>query len=184
VALLLVVLVVLVVAVVVAAVVAHNRLQRDRQLVREAWAQIDVMLARRHALVGDLAAVAAAAAAHERRATEEVIAARAAAEAAEGPTRKGQAEVELDRGVAQVVAVAEAYPDLQANATFARLQRELVQSEDDVSAARRYYNGRVRRYQDRRSTFPSNLVAGPLGFRPAEYFQVERDAREAPHVAT
>lgn len=182
-ALLLVVLAVLVLAALVAVVVAHNRLQRDRQLVREAWAQVDVMLARRHRLVGDLAAVAAASAAHERRATEEVVAARAAAEAVDGPARRGEAEVALDRGVAQVLAVAEAYPDLQANATFARLQRELVQSEDDVSAARRYYNGRVRRYQDRRTTFPSNLVAGPLGFRPAEYFQAERDAREAPHVS-
>ncbi|MPY93224.1 MAG: LemA family protein [Acidimicrobiia bacterium] len=180
--LILAVVAVLVVVALVVLVVLYNGLQRDRQLVREAWAQIDVMLARRHRLVTDLAAVAAAAAAYERKATEEVIAARAAAESADGPARRGEAEVALDRGVAQVFAVAEAYPDLQADATFARLQRELVQSEDDVSAARRYYNGRVRRYQDRRATFPSSVLAGPLSFGPAEYFQVERDAREAPHV--
>jgi LemA protein len=179
----LVVIAVAVVAAIVVAVVLYNRLQRDRQLVREPWAQIDVMLARRHRQVTDLAAVTAAAADYERSATEEVVAARAAAEAAEGPAAKGRAEEAVDRRVAQVIAVAERYPNLQANATFAALQRELVQSEDDVSAARRYYNGRVRRYQDRRQTFPSSLLAGPLGFGPAEYFQVERDAREAPHVA-
>ena len=179
---LLVVLVVVVVAVVVVAVVIYNGLQRDRQLVREAWSQIDVMLARRHRLVTDLTTVTRAAAAYERTATEELVAARGAAEAAQGPARRGQAEEAVDQGVGRIVALAEAYPDLKANSTFSTLQRELVQSEEDVSAARRYYNGRVRRYQDRRGTFPANLVAAPLGFAPAEYFQVERDAREAPHV--
>lgn len=181
--LLLLVVAALVVVVLVVVVVLYNRLQRDRQMVREAWFQIDVMLARRHRLITDLATVTGAAATHERRATEEVIAARAAAEAADGPERKGAAEAALDQRVTRVFAVAEAYPDLQTDTTFANLHRELVQSEDDVSAARRYYNGRVRRYQDRRATFPSNLLAGPLRFGPAEYFQVERDAREAPNVA-
>ena len=171
-------------------VVLFNRLQRDRQLVREAWAQIDVMLARRHRLITDLTVVTAAAADYERTSTvtavearrAELDAARGAAEAAPGPERRGRAEEALDRRVGEVVALVESYPDLRADQAFATLRRELVQSEEDVAAARRYYNGRVRRYQDRIGTFPSNLVAGALRFAPAEYFQVERDAREAPNV--
>ena len=85
--------------------------------------------------------------------------------------------------VALLLARSEAYPDLRADEAFARLSRELVAAEDDVSAARRYYNGRVRLYHTARESFPSNLVGRLFGYGPAEYFQIELDEREVPDVA-
>jgi LemA protein len=179
-----VVLVVALVAVAVVAVLAYNRLTRARQAVQEAWAQIDVMLARRHRLIGDLTQVAAGYAAFERRTLEEVVTARERADgmAAAGPGARGTAEEQVDAQVSHLVARAEAYPDLEADEAFRRLARELVAAEDDVSAARRYYNGRVRLYHDTRESFPANLVAGPGRFHATEYFQADRDEREVPRA--
>jgi LemA protein len=178
----LVVFLVLVVALVVFAVLSFNRLIRARQAVREAWAQIDVMLARRHRLVTDLATVAAGNAAFERATTAALVAARDQAAGTPGAARRGAAEEQLDDQVARVVARAEALPDLGADGAFGKLRHELVAAEEDVSAARRYYNGRVRLYHDATGSFPANLLAGTFGFGPAEYFQAERDAREAPRA--
>jgi LemA protein len=173
---------VLVVVVAAVAVMAFNRLTRARQAVREAWAQIDTVLSRRHRLITDLASVAAGYAAFERATTVALVAARDEAAASDGAARRGVAEEQLDERVAHVVARAEALPELRADATFDRLRRELVAAEDDVSAARRYYNGRVRLYHDATETFPSNLLAGPFGFRPVEYFQADRPEREVPRA--
>lgn len=164
-------------------IVGFNRLQRARHAVREAWAQIDVMLSRRHHLVNELAAVAKAYAAFEREALDQLMAARSVAEQESRPARKGDAEEDVDRKVDGVLARAEDYPQLRADETFDRLARELVQSEEDVAAARRYYNGRVRLYHNTCQSFPNSLVAGMLGFGRAEYFQADREAREAPSVA-
>jgi LemA protein len=180
-----VVVVVVVLAVLLAGmfVVSFNRLQRARQAVREAWAQIDVMLARRYRLITDLAAVTAGAAAFERTASEALVAARdRAAHLGDAPEVRGRAEEQVDHEVHQVVARIEALPELRAEPAFARLRQELVAAEDDVSAARRYYNGRVRLYHTARESFPAVLVASSLGFRPAEYFQAEREEREVPNA--
>ena len=96
---------------------------------------------------------------------------------------RGGAEERVGTDVALLLARSEAYPDLRADEAFARLSRELVAAEDDVSAARRYYNGRVRLYHTARESFPSNLVARLFGYGPAEYFQIELDEREVPDVA-
>jgi LemA protein len=178
----LVVVLALLVAAAVAAIVAFNRLTRARQAVREAWAQIDVMLARRHRLVTDLAAVAAGNAAFERATTASLVAARDDAAGTAGAAERGAAEERLDHRVADVVARAEALPDLGADGAFRKLRLELVAAEEDVSAARRYYNGRVRLYHDTTGSFPTNLLAGPFGFGPAEYFQADREEREVPHA--
>lgn len=179
-----VVLVVLVVAVVLG-LRSFNRLTRARQAVREAWAQIDVMLARRHRLIGDLEAVVAGYAAFERATLAEVTAARDRAVAASGaePEVRGEAEQRVGADAALLVARSEAYPELQADEGFTRLSRELVAAEDDVSAARRYYNGRVRLYHTARESFPANLVTGIFGFGPAGYFQADLEEREVPDVA-
>src|SRR4051812_7211691 len=138
------------------------------------------MLARRHRLISDLAQVAAGYAAFEQRTLAEVVTARdqAVAAAASGPSSRGAAEARVADDVSALIARAEAYPDLRADEAFRRLSSELVAAEDDVSAARRYYNGRVRLYHDARESFPANLVAGAAGFGPAEYFQADRDERE------
>jgi LemA protein len=178
----LVVVLVLLVALVVTAIVAFNRLTRARQAVREAWAQIDVMLTRRHRLVTDLATVAAGNAAFERATTVALVAARDEAAEAAGTARRGTAEEQLDERIADVVARSEALPQLGADAAFDKLRRELVAAEEDVSAARRYYNGRVRLYHDATGSFPASLLAGVFGFAPAEYFQADREAREVPRA--
>lgn len=164
-------------------VISYNRLNRARQGVAEAWSQIDVLLDRRHRLIGDLVATAAGYASFERSTTEAVLAARASAEAVRPAAARGSAETLLDNQVAGLVARAEAYPDLRASEVFGRLQRELVATEDELSASRRYYNGRVRLYHNHRESFPSNLLAGPLKFNPAEYFQVDREEAAVPGVA-
>jgi LemA protein len=160
-----------------------NGLVRARQGVHEAWAQIEVLLDRRSRLVGDLVNIAAAAAEAERTTVERVTEARAFARAPATPTPRGEAEAALTEVAHTLIARAEAYPTLTADATFRNLQRELVSTEDEVAASRRYYNGRVRLYHDALAKFPHVVVAGPLGFRRTEYFQAAADDREAPRVA-
>jgi LemA protein len=176
-----VVVVLLVVVVVVAAVMAlavtgFNKLQRARQGVREAWAQVDTLLQRRFDLVGALQAVVGAGAAHERATQVAVVEARGVAE-------RDRAERAVAAEAGQVVALAEATPALQADQQFTTLHAQLVRTEDDIAASRRYYNGRVRIHNTTIQSLPWNLLAGPLGFRPEEYFQVDLEEREAPRAA-
>jgi LemA protein len=102
-----------------------------------------------------------------------------------GDDRAARAEAEnaLTRGVHRLIAIAEAYPELRASANFLALQTELVQTEDDIASARRYYNAVARDLNTSRETFPNILVAGALGFRRAEFFELsDLDERSAPDV--
>jgi len=177
-----VVVVVVAAAVVALGVVTFNRLIAARNGVREAWAQIDVLLDRRHRLIADLVRIAAGAADFERSTLEAVTAARDAAERAPSPAPKGEAEREIGRAAQLLFARAEAYPQLGANAAFGQLQGELVATEDELAASRRYYNGRVKRYHDAIESFPAVLVAARLGYRRNEYFQADEDERDAPAI--
>lgn len=163
-------------AVLVVAVSGFNRLQRARQGVREAWAQVDTLLQRRFDLVGNLAAVVSAGAGHERAAQVAVAEARTIAQ-------RDAAERNVSAEAGRLVALAEGYPQLQADQQYQALHTQLVRTEDDIAASRRYYNGRVRIHNTTVQSVPWNLLAGPLGFRPQEYFQVDLDEREAPRVA-
>lgn len=157
------------------AVVGFNRIQRGRQAVAEAWAQVDTQLQRRYDLVGGLNEVVAAAGRHERMALGEVAAARALPE-------RDRAERTVQGAGAQLVAVAEASPELRTDERFRRLHEQLVRTEDDIAAARRYYNGRVRQLNTVRETFPWLILAGPMGVAPAQYFQVDLDESVVPDV--
>ncbi len=170
---------VVVLAVVAVAIVGFNRLQRARQGVREAWAQVDTMLQRRFDLLGNLVVVVGAAAAHERLAQEAVAAARSGSIGARDRAERG-----LEGEARQLIALAESNPQLRADARFGQLHDQLVRTEDDLAAARRYYNGRVRLHNTLTETIPWTFLAGPLGFRPADYFQVDLDERDAPPVGT
>lgn len=174
----LVLLVLAVAAVLGLAIVGFNRLQRARQGVREAWAQVDTLLQRRFDLVGNLVAVVGAAATHERLAQEAVVAARSGSVG-----DRDRAERAVAGEARQLLAVAEANPQLRADARFGQLQEQLVRTEDDLAASRRYYNGRVRLHNTLIQTIPWSMLAGPLGFRPTEYFQVDLDERDAPGIA-
>jgi LemA protein len=164
-------------------VVTFNRLVRSRNQVADGWAGIDVQLTRRADLVPALVEVVRGYRDFERGTLEEVVDARSRAIDAQGPAAQGQAEQQLGGSLKSVFAVAEAYPDLKADRSFRSLQQELATLEEDIAFARRYYNAQVRTYNTRQQTFPAVLVARPLGFGPAEYFQAEADEREAPSAA-
>jgi LemA protein len=166
-------------------VLTWNALTRLRQLARNAWADIDVQLKRRHDLVPNLVATVQGHAGYERNTLEAVVEARNRATAAAGPAAAGAAEGALAAQVGRLLAIAEAYPDLKAAGSFLELQRGLVEVEDHIQHARRYYNAVVRDLNTKIELFPSNLVAGLFGFRKEEFFGLEDRAEAAvPRVAT
>jgi LemA protein len=177
------------VAVVIAlgAIVIFNRLTRLRQLSDNAWADIDVQLKRRHDLIPQVVAVVKGHAGYERQTLEALIAARARAlQATEGgPAARFREENPVEGSLRRIFAIAEAYPDLKAAASFAGLQRTLIDVEDTLQNARRYYNAVVRDWNTGIGQFPANLLASPLGFRPREFFGID-DATEraVPQVDT
>ena len=165
-------------------VLMFNRLVRERNQVRAAWSDIDVQLTRRHDLVPQLVDAVRAYADYERATLSAVTELRARAEAAGSLRDKARLEDEMEAGLHRLIALAEAYPELKADGNFLQLQRDLVETEDHLQYARRFYNGAVRIYNTRTETFPDMLVARPFGFEPAEFFAVDdADARRAPRVA-
>ena len=180
----LVVLAVLVVIVLVWAIAQYNGFVRLRNLVQEAWRQIDVELHRRHDLIPNLVESVKGYAAHERGVFDEVTRARAAASTA-GATPGAQAAQEnaLSQALGRLFAVAEAYPVLRASENFQQLQLELTSTEDRIAAGRRFYNANVRMLNTKVESFPSNLIANMFHFGRAEYFETEDPAvRAVPQV--
>lgn len=163
-------------------VFSFNRLVRLRNQVRSAWADIDVQLTRRHDLVPQLVTAVKAYAGHERATLEAVTELRARAEAAEGPARLGEVESELERAISRLFALREAYPDLKASDNFMELQRDLVDVEDHLQFARRFYNGAVRDLNTTIQRFPDLVVARAFRFHEAEFFQASDEAGEATRV--
>ncbi|MBK8756099.1 MAG: LemA family protein [Actinomycetales bacterium] len=164
---------------------AYNGLIRLRNTVQEAWAQIDVELKRRHDLIGNLVETVKGYAQHERGTLEAVTQARAAAMApGQSPADASRSEAALSQALVRLNAVAEAYPDLKANANFTALQQELSSTEDRIASARRYYNATVKELNTKVESIPTNFIAGPAGVSKAEYFELEAPAeREAPKVS-
>ncbi len=162
---------------------AYNLLVKRRQLANNGWADIDVQLKRRADLIPQLVRTVEGYAAHERQLFEEITAKRNAALAAgDDPAARGQAESELSRPVAKMIAVAEDYPDLKASGNFFGLQKELAETEDKIEMARRFYNGAVRELNTLIETFPVNLLSAPFGFGKRDYFEIETADRAAPSV--
>ena len=178
--------VVLVVIVLLAVVFVgmYNGLIKLRNLVQEAWAQIDVELKRRHDLIGNLVETVKGYAAHEKGTFEEITRARAGAMApGQGPAEAAQSEAALTQALVNLNAVAEAYPDLKANQNFMALQTELGATEDRIASARRYYNANVRELNTKVETLPTNVIAGIAKVGKAEYFETEGAERQAPQVS-
>ncbi len=168
-----------VLAVVVYLIVAFNGLTRLRMLTRNAWSDIDVQLKRRHDLIPTLVSTVKGHAGYEKGTLEAVVEARNRAVSATGPAAAGDAERTLAGQVKQLLALAEAYPDLKAGESFLALQRSLTEIEDHIQNARRYYNAVVRDFNTRIEQFPSNLVARPFGFRTQEFFGLADSAEGA-----
>ena len=164
-----------VVLVVVLAVVGYNRLVRLRNEANTGWANVDVQLERRGDLIPNLVEAVRGYAAHERGVFEEVTKARSALREAATPAAAGEANDILSAALGRLFAVAENYPDLKASANFLSLQHDLTDTEDKISAARRYYNSTVMHYNTGIQSLPWVLVARPLGFREKEFFSAEGD---------
>jgi LemA protein len=171
-----------VVFVVVLAVVGYNRLVRLRNEANTGWANVDVQLERRGDLIPNLVEAVRGYAAHERGVFEEVTKARSALREATTPAAAGEANDILSSALGRLFAVAENYPDLKASANFLSLQDDLTDTEDKISAARRYYNSTVMHYNTGIQSLPWVLVARPLGFREKEFFSAEGDTA-APQVS-
>jgi len=167
----------------VGAIWLFNSAVRLRNRAREAFSGIDVQLKRRHDLVPNLVRIVGAYARHERETLEEVTRLRGAAEAADAIPERERSERGLGQGLDRLLALVERYPDLKADANFRRLQEDLVEIEDHLQYARRYYNGAVRDYNTRIEQFPASVLAAVSGWRPLDLFQVlEAEERSAPRI--
>jgi LemA protein len=167
------------------AVGQYNGLVKLRNLVQEAWKQIDVELQRRHDLIPNLVETVKGYATHEKGTFEEVTRARAAAASpGSSPAEQAAQENVLTQALGKLFAVVENYPDLKANVNFQQLQAELTNTEDRIAAGRRFYNANVRTLNTKIETFPTNIIAGMFGFKIAEYFETTDEAtRQAPSVS-
>jgi LemA protein len=180
----LIVLVAVLAVVAVALVVLYNRLVRLRNRVDNSWAQIEVQLKRRWDLIPNLVETVKGYAAHERETFQNVTEARAAAQQAQTPAEAAQAEGLLSQALGRLFAVAEAYPELQADENFRQLQSEVAETENRIAVSRQVYNDTVLTYNNAVQTVPGTFVAGPFGFTTREFFDVEDEAqREAPEIS-
>ncbi len=151
----------------------YNKLVRLRNTVKSSWSDIDVQCKKRFDLVPNLVETVKGYAAHEKGVFENVTRARSMAMQATTPAEMAKAENMLRDTLKSLFAVAEAYPDLKANANFLQLQSQLQELENNIESARRYYNAVVRDYNIATESFPSNLIASQFGFKKEELFQLE-----------
>jgi LemA protein len=162
----------------------YNKLIRRRNLVEEGWSGIDVQLKRRANLIPNLVETVKGYASHEGEVFEQVAALRSRSMDAGSVKEQGQAEGLLGAALGRLMAVAEDYPDLQADENFRDLQDQLASLENEIQMARRYYNGTVRELNVLIESFPSNLIANKFKFITAEYFEIENaDDRAVPEVS-
>jgi LemA protein len=164
-----------------AIVLIYNSLVRSKVRTDEAWSDITVQLKRRYDLIPNLVNTVQGYATHEKTVFEDVTKARTAAMGAQTVGEAAQADNQFQQALKSLFAVTENYPDLKANQGFQQLQAELVDTEDKIQAARRFYNGAARDLNIKIQSFPTNVFAGLLGFKQREFFDV--DANQAAVVA-
>jgi LemA protein len=159
-------------------IAVFNGLITLKNKVDEAWSDIDVQTKRRYDLIPNIVETVKGYARHEAATLEKVTAARTAAMGAKDAHAKAAAENMLTETLKSLFAVAEQYPDLKANTNFLDLQKTLTDIEEKIQAARRFYNGNVRDFNTQIQVFPTNMVAGALGFAKREFFEAEAEAKE------
>jgi len=173
-----IVILVVLILIVVGGIASYNRFVSQRNLIKDAWANIDTELRRRYDLIPNLVSTVQGYAAHEKQVFEDVTKARAMATAATGsPAAQAAAEGPFVAALRQLLAVAENYPQLKANENFLALQAELSNTEDRLQTARRFYNGNVRDYNRRVQSFPSMIIARFGNFETEEFFEVDESLR-------
>lgn len=164
---------------VIGLIVMYNGLVKTKIRVDEAWSDISVQLKRRIDLIPNLVETVKGYAKHEKEVFERVTEARTAMINAQGPAESAKAEGMLEGALKSIFAIAEAYPDLKANENFKELQAELVDTEDKISASRRFYNAAVRDFNIKVKTFPTIIFARMLGFTEREFFELDETEQAA-----
>jgi LemA protein len=176
----------IVVILLVAFVAIYNGLVRLRNQLKNAWAQIDVQLKRRHDLIPNLIEMVKGYMKYERETLEAITKARTIAQQATSasPGERAKVEGELSSALTRLLAVAERYPDLKASQNFLSLQEELASTENKISFSRQFYNDSVMQYNNQTQMFPSNVIAGMAGFKQGEFFEVTvAEEKEVPKVS-
>ena len=174
-----------IVAMVLAALLSgcgYNRMVTMKETIESSWAQVQNQLKRRNDLIPNLVEVTKGYAAHEKEIFEAVANARSRLLAAGTRDEKIDAATGLDGALGRLLAIAERYPDLKANAQFAKLSDELAGTENRIAVERMRYNDAVRAYNTSQRTFPTSLWASWLGFAPGKYFEAPAGAKEVPKV--
>jgi LemA protein len=156
----------------------YNGLVQLRVRSESAWSDIDIQLKRRHDLIPNLVETVKGYAAHEKSTFEDIAKFRSMAMQATAPADRIQAENQLTQSLKSLFAVAENYPQLQASTQFQSLQNSLSELEDAIQNSRRYYNAVVRDLNTKIETFPTNLLAGPFGFKEKQFFEAPAGDRE------
>lgn len=160
----------------------YNNLVKLRNMVKDQWAQIEVLLKRRADLIPNIVETVKGYATHEKETLDAVISARNKAVSAKEPGDEMKANGELTQALGRLFAVAEAYPDLKANQNFMDLQNNLKETEDKIAYARQFYNDAVLAYKNKLEMFPSNIIANVFNFQPELFFEAEEADRELPNV--
>lgn len=164
-------------------ILTYNGLIRLNTQTDEAWSDIDVQLKRRYDLIPNLVNTVKGYTTHESGVFEKVALARSAAMGAQTPHDKAIAENQLTNTLKSLFAISEAYPELKANENFLKLQDELSDTENKIQASRRFYNGNVRDFNIKVALFPTNLIAGLLGFKKRDFFELGSESeRNNPQV--
>ena len=163
-------------------ILTYNGLITLRNRVKEAWSDIEVQLKRRYDLIPNLVNTIKGYTKHEEGVFTKVTEARAAAMQAKTPAEHAKTENMLTETLKSLFAVAENYPELKASQNFLQLQNELTDTENKIQASRRFYNSNVRDFNTKIEVFPTNVIAGMLGFKAAEFFDAPDEVHEAPNV--
>ncbi|HEU5453626.1 MAG TPA: LemA family protein, partial [Terriglobales bacterium] len=169
----LIVLLVIVAVLIVWVIAMYNGLVQLKVRADSAWSDIDIQLKRRHDLIPNLVETVKGYAAHEKGTFEDIAKYRSMAMQATGPADRAAAEGQLTMALKSLFAVAENYPQLRASEQFTSLQTSLSEIEDAIQNSRRYYNAVVRDYNTRIQVFPTNMIAGSLGFQPRQFFELD-----------
>ena len=173
-----IILLVVLVLIVLYVVSTYNGLVGLRNKVHDQFSQIDIQLKRRFDLIPNLVETVKGYAKHESETLEKVIAARNNYANAKTDAEKLEASKEMSRGVMNIMALAEAYPDLKANTNFVDLQNQLKEIEEKISYARQFYNDSVLMYNNKVEMIPSNIVASIFGFKKSDFFEADEKERE------
>jgi LemA protein len=176
--LLIIIAVVIVLVLIVAGI--YNGLVKSRMQTKEAWTQIDVQLKRRNDLIPNLVETVKGYAAHEKSTFDAITEARTKVSGASSTAEAMNASNELSGALGRLFAVAEAYPQLRANANFLQLQTELAGTENKISVTRQLYNSATANYNTKLQTFPTNLIAGMMGFKEADFFETPEAEKAVP----